>query len=284
MLSPRWSTSGTSHTAPWMKTSLGQHSKYSMYQTQALLSQKCNRDPGRFWNELVAFLNGFGCSVHFLFSFAGHVPSQFKTLQWLPSALGLKSKLMSSPKAPACFSYFLLHYSLCSVTLGSFLFLKPTKLFPTPGLAVPPAWKLLPHLPQGWCPHPFGCTFLKEALCDYSLQRRNQWPLSSYSLPCPPASFLHRVYYIMQLSCYFFACLLSVSSFSTSGKWHSVRDLFHFIHRYILSTYCVAGTVLGTTDLNPCSRGAYILVGETDKSHLKQMNDIIFRIDEYFNK
>ena len=62
------------------------------------------------------------------------------------------------------------------------------------------------------------------------------------------------------------------------------KDLARFIHHYILSTHCVAGTVLGTMDLNPCSHGAYILVEETDKSHLKQMNDMIFSIDEYFNK
>ena len=40
-------------------------------------------------------------------------------------------------------------------------------------LIVPFAWNMHPHLPHGWLPHPLGCDFLKEALCDYSIQRHN---------------------------------------------------------------------------------------------------------------
>lgn len=45
-LSPRQSTSGIKHTASCLKSSLGQHSKYSIYQPQALLPQKCDWDSG----------------------------------------------------------------------------------------------------------------------------------------------------------------------------------------------------------------------------------------------
>ena len=49
--------------------------------TQVVLPQKCTWDSGRFWEELVASLNGFGCSVHFPLSFSVHTSCQFKTLQ-----------------------------------------------------------------------------------------------------------------------------------------------------------------------------------------------------------
>lgn len=86
---------------------------------------------------LAASLCVFGCSVHFLFSFFGHVPSQQSPsvasyCTWTKIQISECSVALCD-LAPPCLSYLLPHHSLCFVTLGSSLFLKRARLFPAPG-------------------------------------------------------------------------------------------------------------------------------------------------------
>lgn len=131
MLSPRWSTSRKRYTASCMKPSLGQYSKYSIYQPQFLMPQKHNWDSGRFWKKVVASLYVFGRSVHFLLA------------SLVISHLSLK------------------HVSqTCQALFHSRVF----------ALVIPSAWRIIPHLPHGWLPQPSGYSILKEALSDYSVR------------------------------------------------------------------------------------------------------------------
>lgn len=114
-----------------------------------------------------------------------------------------------------------------SVTLGSFLFFQYAKLFPTPE----PLHLLFPSL--GTCFFIFSMTdFLIHHVAPSSkrpglttLVRHHLWSLTPlfFFLSTPHAFFFHKVYYIMQLSCYFFACLFSVSPSPTSAKRHCAR-------------------------------------------------------------
>lgn len=66
-------------------------------------------------------------------------------------------------------------------------------------------------------------------------------PVTLYYTPPPLAFLLHRVYYIVQLSCMFFAksivCLLF--HLSQMMLWEG-KDLACFLHYYIPSTYCAS--------------------------------------------
>lgn len=125
MLSSRWSTSRTRYTAPCMKPSLGQYSKYSIYQPQSLLPPKHNWDSGRFWKKIVASPYVFGCSVHFLLA------------------------------SLVIFHLNLKHVSqTCQALFHSRAF----------ALVIPSTWNILPCLLHGWLPHPSGYSILKEAL------------------------------------------------------------------------------------------------------------------------
>lgn len=143
-----------------------------------------------------------------------------------------------------CLSHLLPRHSLCSVSLGSFLFLKHAKLFPTLGLCTCCSL-CLEHTPSSspWLISSSTGLQFPQRVWLLSPKTCNLCPLSISSLAHLSASFLHGVYYITQLSCYFFASLLSVSSFPTSAKWHFTGTrilpvLFTIISPQLVPTVC----------------------------------------------
>lgn len=88
-----------------------------------------------------------------------------KIIQWLSSALGLKSKPVNSLRSPTCLSYLLPYHSLCFSYARLLSVPQACQALSYPwtfALAVPSAWNTLCHLPHGSLAQP-GYSFLKDA-------------------------------------------------------------------------------------------------------------------------